>query len=113
LELIKRLFRVGPRRFDVEAHPFRSRALLAKRNAQQRREFVKRYEKITSLSGISPTLGTLVGGSFKVLGSHPDREGVIVKSQITWINGRAPISGQVQALQAALRKKNASNGIIR
>ena len=26
-----------------------------------------------------------------MLGSHPDREGVIVKSQITWINGPAPI----------------------
>ena len=120
--------------------------------AQQRQEFVVRYEDYVVI-GYSIPLGHLGGESFTVLGSQPDKEGVVVTSRINRINGAAPIavdwqlnptsrgykvtdvivsgismasmersdvisviqrnSGLVQALLAALREKNASNGILR
>ena len=120
--------------------------------AQQRQEFVIRYEDYVVI-GYSIPLGHLGGESFTVLGSQPDKEGVVVTSRINRINGAAPIavdwqlnptsrgykvtdvivsgismasmersdvisviqrnSGLVQALLAALREKNASNGILR
>jgi phospholipid transport system substrate-binding protein len=120
--------------------------------AQQRQEYVKRYEDYIVII-YSTYLGHLSGGSFSVLGSQPDEEGVMVTSRMNRIDGAAPIgvdwqlnptnngykvtnlivsginmasmqrsdlvsviqrnSGQVQALLAALREKNASNGIFR
>ena len=76
--------------FDVEAcarsalGPYWNNA-----TAQQRQEFVKLYEDYVVI-GYSAHLGALGGDSFKVLGSHPDKKGVIVASRIQ-INGAAPI----------------------
>jgi phospholipid transport system substrate-binding protein len=76
--------------FDVEAcarsalGPYWNNA-----TAQQRQEFVKLYEDYVVI-GYSAHLGALVGDSFKVLGSHPDKKSVIVASRIQ-INGAAPI----------------------
>jgi len=84
----RELFRQG---FDVEAcarsalGPYWQTATV-----QQRQEFLKVYEDYVVI-GYSTHLGGIGSGSFKVLGSQPDREGFIVKSQITWINGPAPI----------------------
>jgi phospholipid transport system substrate-binding protein len=145
----RQLFRQN---FDVEAC---ARSALGpywqKATALQRQEFVELYEDYVVV-GYSAHLGALGGESFKVLGSQPDKERVIVASRIQ-INGAAPIrvdwqlnptnhgykvtdlivngismasaqhsdlvsviqrnSGQVQAVLAALREKNASNGILR
>jgi hypothetical protein len=57
--------------------------------AQRRQEFVKLYEDYVVI-GYSAHLSALVGESFKVLGSHPDKKSVIVASRIQ-INGAAPI----------------------
>jgi phospholipid transport system substrate-binding protein len=76
--------------FDVEAC---ARSALGpywlKATAEQRREFVGLYEDYVVI-GYSAHLGALGGESFKVLGSHPDKERVIVTSRIL-INGAAPI----------------------
>lgn len=84
----RELFRQG---FDVEAC---ARSALGRywqtATAQQRQEFLKLYEDYVVI-GYSTHLGAVGTGSFKVLGSQPDREGFIVKSQITWINGPAPV----------------------
>jgi phospholipid transport system substrate-binding protein len=117
--------------------------------AEQRQEFINRYEDYVVVAYSLP-LGQLDAQSFTVLGSQPDREGVVVSSRI---DGAAPLkvdwrlnrtavgykvtgvvvsgidmaklqrsdmvsvvqrnSGQLQPLLAALREKNASNGIIR
>jgi phospholipid transport system substrate-binding protein len=58
--------------------------------AQQRQEFVKRYEDYVVISYSIP-LGQLGGESFTVLGSHPGQEGVIVTSRLNRIDGAAPI----------------------
>jgi phospholipid transport system substrate-binding protein len=77
--------------FDVEAcaraalRPYWNNA-----TAPQRQEFVKLYEDYVVI-GNSTHLGALGGDSFKVLGSKPDKEKVIVASRIQ-INGAAPIS---------------------
>jgi phospholipid transport system substrate-binding protein len=86
--LFRQLFRQF---FDVEAcarsalGPYWSNA-----TAQQRQEFVKLYEDYIVIA-YSAHLGALRGESFKVLGSQPDKEGVIVASRIE-ITGAAPIS---------------------
>ena len=76
--------------FDVEAC---ARSALGpywlKATAEQRREFVGLYEDYVVI-GYSAHLGALGGGNFKMLGSHPDKERVIVTSRIQ-INGAAPI----------------------
>jgi phospholipid transport system substrate-binding protein len=59
--------------------------------AQQRQEFVRRYEDYVVI-GYSTHLGHLGGESFTVLGSHPDKEGVIVTSRMNRIDGGAPIA---------------------
>lgn len=136
--------------FDTEAS---ARAALGsywqQATEQQRQEFVNRYEDYVVITYSLP-LGQIDPQSFKVLGSQPDQEGVIVRSRI---DGVVPLrvdwrlnptavgykvtnvivdgidmarlqrsemlsviqrnSGQVQPLLAALREKNASNGIIR
>jgi len=58
--------------------------------AQQRQEFVKRYEDYVVI-GYSTPLGYLGRESFTVLGSQPDKEGVIVTSRMNRIDGAAPI----------------------
>jgi ABC-type transporter MlaC component len=120
--------------------------------AQQRQEFVDRYEDYIVV-GFSGPLGHLGGESFTMLGSRSDQDGVIVISRMNRIDGAAPIefdwqlsrtsdgykvtnvivsgidmasmhrsdmlsviqrnSGHMQVLLAALRDKNASNGILR
>ena len=55
----------------------------------QRQEFVELYEDYVVVS-YSTALRALRGASFEVLGSHSDREGVIVSSRVQ-INGGAPI----------------------
>jgi len=57
--------------------------------AQQRQEYVKRYEDYVVI-GYSAALGLLGNASFEVLGSQPDKDGVIVRSRISLI-GIAPI----------------------
>src|SRR5437773_2573914 len=85
--LFRQLFR---QYFDVEAcarsalGPYWTNA-----TAQQRQEFVKLYEDYVVI-GYSAHLGALGGESFKVVGSQPDKESVIVASRIE-INGAAPI----------------------
>ncbi len=86
-ELFRQLFH---QYFDVEAcahsalGPYWTNA-----TAQQRQEFVKLYEDYVVI-GYSAHLGALGGESFKVVGSQPDKESVIVASRIE-INGAAPI----------------------
>jgi ABC-type transporter MlaC component len=76
--------------FDVEAC---ARSALGpywlNATAPQRQEFVALYEDYVVI-GYSAHLGALGGESFKVLGSQPDKERVIVTSRIQ-INGAAPI----------------------
>lgn len=85
--LFRQLFR---QYFDVDAcarsalGPYWNNA-----TAQQRQEFVKLYEDYVVI-GYSAHLGALGGESFKVLGSHPDKERILVASRIQ-INGAAPI----------------------
>jgi phospholipid transport system substrate-binding protein len=55
--------------------------------AQQRQEYANRYEDYIVIV-YSTLLGHLRGESFKVMGSHPNEEGVIVTSLI---NGVAPM----------------------
>lgn len=59
--------------------------------AQQRREYVTRYEDYIVIV-YSTLLSHLSDESFTVLGSQPDQEGVVVRSQITGIAGTANIS---------------------
>jgi phospholipid transport system substrate-binding protein len=76
--------------FDVEAC---ARSALGpywlNATAFQRQEFVALYEDYVVI-GYSAHLAALGGESFKVLGSQPDKERVIVSSRIQ-INGAAPI----------------------
>ena len=139
--------------FDVEAC---ARSALGPHwqnaTAQQRQEYVNRYEDYIVIV-YSTFFGHLDGGeSFTVLGSKSDEEGVIVTSRMDLINGASirvdwqlnPTNngykvtnlivnginmasmqhsdlvsviqrnnGHVPALLAALREKNASNGIVR
>jgi phospholipid transport system substrate-binding protein len=59
--------------------------------AQQRREYVTRYEDYIVIV-YSTLLSHISDESFTVLGSQPDQEGVVVRSQITGIAGTANIS---------------------
>jgi ABC-type transporter MlaC component len=61
-----------------------------KATAQQREEFVLRYEDYVVI-GYSTPLEHLGGESFTVLGSEPDKEGVMVTTQMNRIDGAAPI----------------------
>ena len=86
-ERFRQLFR---QYFDVEAC---ARSALGTywrtATALQRQEFVELYEDYVVI-GYSTALRALGGESFEVLGSQPDKEGVIVSSRIQ-INGAAPI----------------------
>lgn len=55
----------------------------------QRQEFVELYEDYV-IVGYSTALRALGGASFEVLGNRPDKEGILVSSQVQ-ISGRAPI----------------------
>ncbi len=74
--------------FDTEAG---ARAALGpywqQATAQQQQEFINRYEDYVVVTYSLP-LGQIGAQSFKVLGSQPDQEGVIVMSQI---NGVVPL----------------------
>jgi phospholipid transport system substrate-binding protein len=74
--------------FDTEAC---ARAALGpywqQATAQQRQEFINRYEDYVVITYSLP-LGQIGAQSFKVLGSQPDQEGVIVMTQI---NGVVPL----------------------
>ena len=76
--------------FDVEAC---ARSALGpywtKATPPQRQEFVELYEDYLVI-GYSTALRALGSQSFEVLGSQPDKDGVIVASRIQ-INGAAPI----------------------
>jgi len=91
--LFRQLFR---QYFDVEAcarsalGPYWTNA-----TAQQRQEFVKLYEDYVVI-GYSAHLGALGGESFKVVGSQPDKEIVIVASRIE-IQRRCADQGQLAA----------------
>jgi phospholipid transport system substrate-binding protein len=77
--------------FDVEACARSALGPYWKNStAQQRQEFVKVYEDYVVI-GYSAHLGALGGESFKVLGSLPDKERVLVTSRIQ-IKGAAPIT---------------------
>ena len=136
--------------FDTEAG---ARAALGpywqQATAEQRQEFIELYEDYVVFTYCLP-LGQIAAQSYRVLGSRPDQEGVVVMSRIygivpldvDWrlnptavgfkvtnviVNGidMAKLqhsdmvsviqrnSGQMQPLLAALREKNASNGITR
>lgn len=86
--LFRQLFR---QYFDVEAC---ARAALGpywlKATAQQRQEFVELYADYVAI-GYSTAFTALGGESFKIVGSRPDKEGVIVTSRIE-IHGAAPIT---------------------
>jgi phospholipid transport system substrate-binding protein len=58
--------------------------------ARQRREFVARYEDYVVIGYATP-LAHLGGESFTVLGSQPDKEGVLVTTRLNRIDGAAPI----------------------
>ena len=77
--------------FDVEAC---ARSALGpywlKATALQRQQFVGLYEDYVVIA-YSAALRSLGGESFKVLGSRPDKQQLMVTSQIQ-INGAAPIS---------------------
>ena len=86
-EQFRQLFR---HYFDVEAC---ARSALGPHwlnaTALQRQEFAERYEDYIVV-GYSAALGALGNASFEVMGSQPDKEGVIVTSRISLI-GVAPI----------------------
>jgi hypothetical protein len=90
-ELIERLFRVGPVVLRWKPPPVPLSGPIGKTGRCAAAVGVCQTLRELRRHRYSAHLGALGGGSFKVLGSHPDREGVIVKSQITWINGPAPI----------------------
>jgi phospholipid transport system substrate-binding protein len=76
--------------FDVEACArFALGTYWITATAPQRQEFVELYEDYV-VASYSTALRALGGASFEVLGSHSDREGVIVSSRVQ-INGDAPI----------------------
>jgi phospholipid transport system substrate-binding protein len=76
--------------FDVEACArFALGTYWVTATAPQRQEFVELYEDYV-VASYSTALRALGGASFEVLGSHSDREGVIVSSRVQ-INGGAPI----------------------
>ena len=87
-ERFRQLFR---QYFDVEAC---ARSALGpywlKATALQRQQFVGLYEDYVVIA-FSAALRSLGGESFKVLGSRPDKQQLMVTSQIQ-INGAAPIS---------------------
>jgi phospholipid transport system substrate-binding protein len=87
-ERFRQLFR---QYFDVEAC---ARSALGpywlKATALQRQQFVGLYEDYVVIA-YSAALRSLGGESFKVLGSRPDKQQLMVTSQIQ-INGAAPIS---------------------
>ena len=87
-ERFRQLFR---QYFDVEACA-RSALGTYWRTATtlQRQEFVELYEDYVVVS-YSTALRALGGASFEVLGSHSDREGVIVSSRVRINGGGAPI----------------------
>jgi phospholipid transport system substrate-binding protein len=86
--MFRQLFR---QYFDVEAC---ARAALGsywlKATAQQRLQFVELYADYVAI-GYSTAFTALGGESFKVVGSRPDKEGVVVTSRIE-IHGAAPIT---------------------
>jgi phospholipid transport system substrate-binding protein len=145
--LLRQLFR---QYFDVEACArFTLGSYWRTATRLQREEFVGLYEDYL-VASYSTALG---GASFEVLGSHSDREGVIVSSRVHIDGGGAPImidwrlnpinhgdkvtdvivngistastqhsdlisfiqrhNGDVPSFLVALRKKNASNGMLR
>jgi phospholipid transport system substrate-binding protein len=86
-ERFRQLFR---QYFDVEACArFALGTYWVTATAPQRQEFVELYEDYV-VASYSTALRALGGASFEVLGSHSDREGVIVSSRVQ-INGGAPI----------------------
>ena len=87
-EQFRQLFR---QYFDVEACA-RSALGTYWRTATtlQRQEFVELYEDYV-VASYSTALRALGGASFEVLGSHSDREGVIVSSRVQINGGGAPI----------------------
>ena len=86
-ERFRQLFR---QYFDVEACArFALGTYWRSATAPQRQEFVGLYEDYVVV-GYSSALRALGGATFEVLGSQPDKEGVIVSSRVQ-INDRAPI----------------------
>ena len=86
-ERFRQLFR---QYFDVEACArFALGTYWRTATTLQRQEFVELYEDYVVVS-YSTALRALGGASFEVLGSHSDREGVIVSSRVQ-INDGAPI----------------------
>jgi len=87
-ELFRQLFR---QYFDVEACArFALGTYWRTATALQREEFVGLYEDYL-VASYSTALRALGGASFEVLGSHSDREGVIVSSRVHINGGSAPI----------------------
>jgi phospholipid transport system substrate-binding protein len=88
-EQFRQLFR---QYFDVEACA-RSALGTYWRTATtlQRQEFAELYEDYV-VASYSTALRALGGASFEVLGSHSDREGVIVSSRVQINGGGAPIT---------------------
>ena len=87
-EQFRQLFR---RYFDVEACArFALGTYWRTATALQREEFVGLYEDYL-VASYSTALRALGGASFEVLGSHSDREGVIVSSRVQINGGGAPI----------------------
>ena len=86
----KRFRELFHRYFDVEACArFALGTYWRTATALQREDFVGLYEDYL-VASYSTALRALGGASFEVLGSHSDREGVIVSSRVQ-INGGAPI----------------------
>jgi phospholipid transport system substrate-binding protein len=87
-ELFRQLFR---QYFDVEACArFALGTYWRTATALQREDFVGLYEDYL-VASYSTALRALGGASFEVLGSHSDREGVIVSSRVQINGGGAPI----------------------
>ena len=86
-EQFRQLFR---QYFDVEACArFALGTYWRTATTLQQQEFVELYEDYV-VASYSTALRALGGARFEVLGSHSDREGVIVSSRVQ-INGGAPI----------------------
>ena len=87
-ERFRQLFR---QYFDVEACArFALGTYWRTATTLQRQEFVELYEDYV-VASYSTALRALGGASFEVLGSHSDREGVIVSSRVQINGGSAPI----------------------